>query len=429
MSLLSLADYENILTNYGSPIYVYDEDQIRANAKQFMETFKHYIPNFKQFFAVKATPNHHIMRILQEYNMGFDCSSLTELRLTDEMFWPADIMYTSNYTSVEDFESILQKIDTLPYPDIKINLDDIDGLVNLCQASKNTKIPLPQTIGFRLNPMYGETSSGIISNVFGGPETKFGIPSNKIVDAYVAAKNKGFTKFGIHIMTGSCILDINYFKNLIDTVYQHIDMIYKETGICIQYIDLGGGIGIPYLPDEHPIDINLLAKTIADQIAINKEKYNIMYDSVICMENGRYITGPYGVLVSRCKSIKIGYNDKKFYGLDACMSNLMRPGMYGAYHKITLPRLSDTKDSEIKETESVNVVGMLCENNDWFAKNRELPRGIMKNDIFVIHDAGAHGHSMGFQYNGRLRSAEVLVSKINKTTKLIRDKEIIPDTF
>jgi diaminopimelate decarboxylase len=201
-------------------------------------------------------------------------------------------------------------------------------------------------------------------------------------------------------------------------------MIHKETGICIQYIDLGGGIGIPYLPDEQPIDIDLLAKTIADQIAINKEKYNIMYDSVICMENGRYITGPYGDLVSRCKSIKIGYNDKIFYGLDACMSNLMRPGMYGAYHKISLPRLAD-----VKETESVNVVGMLCENNDWFAKNRELPKGIIKNDIFVIHDAGAHGHSMGFQYNGRLRSAEVLVSKMNKTIQLIRDKERIPNIF
>ena len=266
--------------------------------------------------------------------------------------------------------------------------------------------------------MYGETSSGIISNVFGGPETKFGIPSNKIVSAYAAAKEKGFTKFGIHIMTGSCILDIDYFKNLIDTVYRHIDQINKETGICMQYVDLGGGIGIPYLPDVKPIDINLLAKTISEQIAINKEKYNIMYDPEICMENGRYITGPYGYLVSRCKSIKIGYNDKKFYGLDACMSNLMRPGMYGAYHKITVPRLSD-----IKKTELVNVVGMLCENNDWFAKNRELPQGIMKNDIFVIHDAGAHGHSMGFQYNGRLRSAEVLISKKNNIVKLIRDKE------
>jgi diaminopimelate decarboxylase len=211
-----------------------------------------------------------------------------------------------------------------------------------------------------------------------------------------------------------------------------ISRINKELGINFEFIDLGGGIGIPYKPDAEPVDLDKLAFTIAKAINDNTKKYGLSHMSIY-MENGRYITGPYGWLLSKCKSIKIGYNDSKFYGLDACMANLMRPGMYGAYHHITVPRLNnlssihDLSDGYGDEKEYVNVVGSLCENNDWFAKQRLLPKGIQKEDIFIIYDVGAHGYCMGFQYNGKLRSAEVLLgTKFGKKyVALIREKEYI----
>lgn len=396
-------DLEKLLAKYSSPLYLYDGVGIKQNSHNFMHMFKTYIPNFKQYFAVKATPNKHILELVKSEGMGFDCSSITELKFVDSLSTPSEIMYTSNYTSVEDFEFVLH-MQNQSCSTIIINLDDIDGLENLCQASVNTNLPLPNLISFRLNPLIGSTSSEVTSNVLGGPHTKFGIPSNKIIEAYAMAKLKGFTSFGIHVMTGSCILDVDYFINLVNVVFEHIDKINKQLDITFEFVDLGGGIGIPYRPDQTPINLDILAKSIAETINKNKIIYNLNFDPVIAMENGRYITGPYGYLISKCKSIKLGVDNKKFYGLDACMANLMRPGMYGAYHKITVPRLLNTVTLE-----QVNVVGTLCENNDWFAKDRDLPVGIKKEDIFVIHDAGAHGYSMGFQYNGKLRSGEVMM--------------------
>lgn len=423
----TIHEMNNMLNHFGSPLYVYNEDLIRENAQKFMATFKKHIPNFKQYFAVKATPNKHIMEILKEEGMQFDCSSMTELELVGQLSGPSEIMYTSNYTSVEDFENLLcsqaEGILNCEHDELSniiINLDDIDGLENLCIASTNTKIPLPKLISFRLNPLFGSDGrSEVSSNVLGGTNTKFGIPSDRIIEAYRLAMSKGITNFGIHVMTGSCILDIEYFRELINVVFQNINMICKELGIIFDFVDLGGGIGIPYKPTQNEINLDLLAQTMAQTIKENKEKYDIKFDPVIAMENGRYITGPYGWLISKCKSIKIGPNGKKFYGLDACMANLMRPGMYGAYHTITIPRLHD-----VETFEQSNVVGSLCENNDWFAKDRLLPIGIQKEDIFVIHDVGAHGYSMGFQYNGKLRSAEVLVSNKNMEISLIREKEL-----
>lgn len=423
----NLDEYENLLTTFGSPLYVYFQNPIVENAQNFINAFKKYFPTFQQYFAVKATPNIHILEILKNLDMGFDCSSLGELELINQLVnsdqftvitKPIKIMYTSNFTSVEDFE-ILLKTTLNNNLEIIINLDDIDGLENLHQASINVNICLPKMISFRLNPLFGPSESEVESNILGGADTKFGIPSSKIVDAYKSAINMGFTNFGIHMMTGSCVLDINYFKNLVDIVFEHIKKINDEVGIKFDFVDLGGGIGIPYKPNEEKINIELLAKTIYESINENKNKYKIDYDMSIYMENGRYITGPYGLLLTRCKSIKIGYNDKKFYGLDASMANLMRPGMYGAYHKITVPRLDSTSEPTV---ELANVVGTLCENNDWFAKNRELPNGIVKNDIFVIHDVGAHGYSMGFQYNNKLRSAEILINDADQAV-LIRKKE------
>lgn len=418
---ISLDFLHTELKKHKGPIYVYDKNKIKNNAKIFMNTFIEHIPNFKQYFAVKATSNVHIMELLRKEGMGFDCSSPYELELVKQLNGSNEVIYSSNYTSVEDFEYLLENIN-LQNVNIKINLDDTDGLENLIQASKNIQVLLPEFISFRLNPLFGSTNSETKSNVLGGSDTKFGIPEDRIVEAYKRAKDAGFTKFGIHVMTGSCVLDVNYFSELVDVLFKYINKICKELDITFEFIDLGGGIGIPYKPNQRAIDVELLAKTISERIQYNMNLYDLPSNFVIAMENGRYITGPYGWLVAQCKSIKNGVNGKKFYGLNACMANLMRPGMYNAYHHIFVPRLDDN-ENQSNNRENVNVVGTLCENNDWFAKNRSLPVNINKDDIFVICDAGAHGFTMGFQYNGKTRSAELLYDSINHTMQVIRERE------
>jgi diaminopimelate decarboxylase len=415
---------QKVLVEHDGPVYIYDEVLIRNRAKNFLLTFRKYMPTFKQYFAVKATPNKHIMQILKDEGMCFDCSSLTEIELVGQLDTPSEIIYSSNYTSVDEFEEVLCSMsegilnsDHTELSDIIINLDDIDCLENLVEACKGTKISLPSIISFRYNPSFGGTSSETKSNILGGSDTKFGISKERILTSYIRAKEVGFTKFGIHVMTGSCVLDVDYFKELVDVVFEQVSTISNELGIKFEFVDLGGGIGIPYRPDQNAIDLDLLARTIADAVSDNIIHYNLKFNPTIVMENGRYITGPYGWLVTQCKSIK--HENKNFYGLNACMSNLMRPGMYGAYHHIYIPRLIDSADFQ-----QAHVVGTLCENNDWFAKNRKLPIGIKKDDIFIICDTGAHGFSMGFQYNGKKRSAEVLYdSKLGKF-KTIREKEL-----
>lgn len=408
---LTLHDIEYLLRQFGSPLYVYDYDLILENAKRFMNVFRSNYKNFEQYFAVKSLPNRHILKILESADMGFDCSSVFELKMSEKI--SSKLLYSSNYTSVEDLCEVLKS-------NAIINLDDSDGFINLLEACAITKINIPELICFRLNPQMGTTSSETKSNVLGGIDTKFGIPDYKIIDAYKLAADNGVKKFGIHVMTGSCIMDIEYFEKLIDVVFERMSIIRDTLGISFEFVDLGGGIGIPYKPDVPDIDLEILAKVMADAVNKNISKYSFSESLKIFMENGRYITGPYGWLLSKCKSIKIGYDDIKFYGLDACMANLMRPGMYGAYHHITVPRLKDSDDFE-----NVNIVGSLCENNDWFAKQRPMPKNIIKNDIFVIHDAGAHSHCMGFQYNGKMRSAEVLFKFLgeNLLFKQIRHKE------
>lgn len=419
----------SLIDSNGGPIYIYDEVKIIERAKYFMDTFKRYIPNFKQYFAVKATPNIHILDLLHTEGMDFDCSSLTEVELVGKLKKPTEIMYTSNYTSVDDYEELLCSIHEgvircnhdLPIK-ITLNLDDVDCLENLVIASHNVNLPLPEIISFRLNPLIGSTNSETNSNVLGGPNTKFGIPIENIVNAYETAIKYGFKKFGIHVMVGSCVSEISHFINLIDVVFNVINNIYSKLGITFDFVNLGGGIGIPYKPNQSEINLNELAYEMSKRINHNLDKYNLPFDPVIAMENGRYITGQFGWLVTRCESIKYGYLGKKFCGLNASMANLMRPGMYGAYHHIYVPRL-DNDPIQKNMREIVNVVGTLCENNDWFATNRDLPVNIKKNDIFVICDVGAHGFSMGFQYNGKLRSAELLYNSKDNTIKLIREKE------
>lgn len=403
-----------------TPVQVYDKNKITDICKNFLCSFETngFITdiNFRQYFAVKATPNVNILAIMKTMGFGFDCSSIVELQLVSMLidnFNMKDIkvMYTSNYTSVEDLKFVIDMMNNNHDIEIIINLDDLDGLYNLMDAC----VEFPKTLCFRINPTILTADVSVKSNVFSGNELKFGMSYERIIKCYKLAKLKGVENFGIHAMPGSCVMDEHYWKKLVDFMLDVIYRIYNEIDIKISFLDIGGGFGIPYKPDEKKLDMNVITKNIRQ--SYDEHKNDIGWDISLFTEAGRYITGPAGYLIASCKSIK--EDNKIIYGLDACMANLMRPGMYGSYHKIKVPRL------EGEETIIGNVVGTLCENNDWFAKDRELPQGIRKNDIFVIYDTGAHGHSMGFNYNGKLRCAEYMINN-NELIK-IRDEEKYSD--
>ena len=393
-----------LVKQYGTPLQIYDGNLIRKNIVKFISIMSNKIKNFKQYFAVKALPNPYILQLLVENGAYLDCSSLSELKIAEMIGIKGEkIMFTSNYTSVEDL-AYAKKLNAI------INLDDISSINDL------NSIGMPEILSFRLNPGIGKTDSETLSNVLGGPSAKFGVADFQIVDAYKLAKQYGVKRFGLHIMTGSNIMDVDYWESIIKIVYFYVNKIQKEVDIKIEFINIGGGIGIPYKPDQMPIDIEELATVIQTNMNTEGNKYNIN-DINLFMENGRFITGPYGWLISKCNVIKNGY--AKYYGLDACMSNLMRPGMYDAYHHITVLGKSTLIFPGMK-IETSNVVGTLCENNDWFAKNRQLPESNI-GDLFIIYDTGAHSHSMGFQYNGKLRAPEVLI--IDDGFLLIRKRE------
>jgi diaminopimelate decarboxylase len=401
-------EIRHLAKTFETPLQIYDGSLIIENQKIFINTMTNNFPNFRQYFAVKALPNPHILKLLIQNGSYLDCSSRVELEIAKRLGLRGDkIMFTSNYTSKEDliFAKELGAI---------INLDDISIIDDLAKLGK-----MPELLCFRLNPGIGKTDSETVSNVLGGPDAKFGIPPFQIVEAFKKAKDLGVKKFGIHMMTGSNVLNLDYWDELIKILFQNINNIKKITDISPSFINIGGGIGIPYKPDQPKIDIEAFSNQIRASITREIQLYNIP-EPDLYMENGRFITGPYGWLISKCNVIKNTY--AKYCGLDASMSNLMRPGMYGAYHHISIVG----KEKETV-TEKVNVVGTLCENNDWFAKDRELPIAEV-GDLFVIHDTGAHSHSMGFQYNGKLRCAEIVVfNGSSNGMYYIRRKETIDD--
>ena len=427
----------SIINTYGSPVQIYDGNQLEQRCLNFISAFESsgfkFGTNFMQYFAVKATPNPHILNLMYKLGFGFDCSSLTEVYLVEKCIEPIEgkekkIMYSSNYTSIEDF------IEILPKKNIIVNLDDYDGFMNLISAYRKINIDkydkgglffnniedisdMVDTICFRYNPMFGETDSETISNILGGENSKFGMSEDRIIEAYSAAKVCGVKNFGIHIMTGSNVMNASYWNKLIKIAIDLVETLSYQLNIKISFIDIGGGFGISYRPDQPELDMYQVAKNIRKSL----DNTFCEWDISLFTESGRYITGPIGYLVATCKSIKSD-NDQIYYGLDANMSNLMRPGMYGSYHHITVPRV----ENEFYTT-LCNIVGTLCENNDWFARSRELPTGIQKNDIFVIHDTGAHGHSMGFQYNGKLRACEVLCFPSQNKYNLVRRRDTIDD--
>lgn len=397
-------DIVAITQTYPTPFHIYDEKAIRENARQLTQAFS-WAPEFKEYFAVKATPNPYILKLLREEGFGADCSSLPELLLAEKAgIVGEDIMLTSNNTPVNEFAKALELGAIL-------NLDDISHIDYL---EKN--LHLPKTISFRYNPGPLREGNGII----GKPEeAKYGLTKTQIIEAYSIMQKKGCEKFGIHTMIASNELNINYFVETAKMMFELIGELHQRLGINIAFVNFGGGIGIPYKPEEKPIDLKLLGQLIKaeyDRLIVAKGLAPLK----ICLECGRMITGPYGYLVTKAIHYKDTY--KHYIGVDASMANLMRPGMYGAYHYITVLG----KETQLCD-HTYDVVGSLCENCDKFAIDRSLPQ-IETGDYLVIHDAGAHGHAMGFNYNGKLRSAELLL-KPDKNVELIRRAETIEDLF
>ena len=395
---------EKIINNYPTPFHIYDERGIRNTAKRLNRAFS-WNNGFKEFFAVKALPNPYILKLLKEENFGTDCSSLPELILSEKVgIIGENIMFTSNDTPYNEFKKAF---------DLKaiINLDDITHIEILERVAG-----IPEIISFRYNPGPARTGNAII----GKPEeSKYGLTKEQIFQAYKIMKEKNVKRFGIHTMIASNELNPDYFVETANMLIDLIIEIYKELQITFEFINIGGGIGIPYKPEDTEVDIEYISEKIKE--IYNKKIKNSPLEPVkIYMENGRYITGPHGYLVTTVIHKKNIY--RNYIGVDANMAHLMRPAIYGAYHHITVLGKENAPLDHIYD-----IVGSLCENNDKFAINRKFPK-IEIGDILVIHDTGAHGHAMGFNYNGKLRCAELLL-KENGEVQLIRRAETVDDYF
>lgn len=396
---------EEIIKKYPTPFHLYDEKGIRENARKMNKAFS-WNKGFKEYFAVKATPNPYIMKILQEENCGVDCSSLTELMLSDACgFKKHDIMFSSNVTPEEDMK-LAKELGSI------INLDDfthIEWLDKLCG--------IPETICCRFNPGgHFEIANQIMDNP---GEAKYGFTKEQLFDGYKLLMEKGAKHFGIHAFLASNTTTNDYYPNLARILFKLAVELKNETGADIKFINLSGGVGISYLPDEPQNDILAIGEGVRkafEEILVP----NGMGDVAIFTELGRFMLAPYGHLVTKVLHEK--HTHKEYVGLDACATNLMRPALYGSYHHITVLG-KENQPSDHK----YDVTGGLCENNDKFAIDRMLPK-IDIDDILVIHDTGAHGFSMGYNYNGKLRSAEILL-KEDGTTKLIRRAETPSDYF
>ncbi len=398
------ADILEIIKKYPTPFHIYDEKAILENARRMKAAFRE-VPGFKEFFAVKALPNPFILKILKEEGFGADCSSLPELILAEKAGMRGqDIMFSSNDTPSEEF---IKAKGLGAY----INLDDISHIDYLEKHAG-----LPEIVCFRYNP--GPLKGG--NAIIGKPEeAKYGFTREQLFEGYRKLRDKGVKRFGMHTMVASNELNPDYFVETARILFELIVEISKALDIKFEFVNLGGGIGIPYLPEQEPVSFEAVAKGV-------KEAYdatitaNGLYPLNVFLECGRVITGPYGYLVSQVRHLKHTYKD--YAGLDSCMANLMRPGIYGAYHHITV--LGKEKEAPVRK---YDVTGSLCENNDKFAIDRPLPE-IEIGDILVIHDSGAHGHAMGFNYNGKLRSAELLLRQDGSVVQ-IRRAETIEDYF
>lgn len=396
---------EKIIEKHPTPFHIYDEKAIRENAKRFYSAFSWVPGGFKNYFAVKALPNPYIMKILKEEGMGADCSSLPELLLSEKAgIKNEDILLTSNDTPASEYKKAYDM-------GAVINLDDITHIPFLEKSAG-----IPELICFRYNP--GPLKKG--NTIIGSPEeAKYGFTVEQLIKGYTIMKEKGKKRFGLHTMVASNELNPDYFIETACILFDLVVEISQKVGIKFEFVNLGGGIGIPYKLDQKPVDLEYVSAGI-------KKAYDEKIAAAglpplrIVMECGRIVTGPYGYLVTRAIHKKEIY--KNYIGLDACMANLMRPALYGAYHHITNMDNPDGKQDFVYD-----ITGSLCENNDKFAVDRNMPE-TKPGDLLVIHDSGAHGYAMGFNYNGKLRSAELLL-KPDGTAQQIRRAETVDDYF
>lgn len=394
-----------ICKNNPTPFHIYDEQAIIDNFRRLLSAFS-WAEGFTEYFAVKAAPNPFLLKILRNLGAGADCSSLTELLLAQRCGITGEsIMFSSNDTQAEEYCKALEL-------GAIINLDDISHIEFL----ERTAGRLPDTLSIRYNP--GPLRGG--NAIIGHPEeAKYGFTREQTIEGYRILKQKGVRRFGLHAMVASNELDPQYFVDTAVMLFELAVEAAKKSGVSFEFINIGGGIGIPYKPEQSPVDIEFVSKGIKDAY----ERIIVpagLHPVKLFMECGRMITGPYGYLVSRVLHTKSTY--KQYVGMDACMANLMRPALYGAYHHITVVGKETLPANSVYD-----VTGSLCENNDKFAINRSLP-SIVPGDILVFHDAGAHGHAMGFNYNGKCRSAELLL-RTNGEVVEIRRAETPEDLF
>ncbi|MCI1306199.1 MAG: diaminopimelate decarboxylase [Lachnospiraceae bacterium] len=397
---------DEITKQYPTPFHLYDEKGIRENAERVKKAFA-WNPGFREYFAVKATPNPTLMKIMKEYGFGCDCSSMTELMLSEACGFSGDgIMFSSNVTPAEEYQKA-ESIGAI------INLDDITHIDFLEKAIGS----IPKKISCRFNPGgLFKLSNGIMDNP---GDSKYGMTEEQMFEAFRILKSKGAKEFGIHAFLASNTVSNDYYPQLAGILFDLAVRLQKETGCHITFINLSGGVGIPYRPDQEPNDI----LAIGEGVRRVYEKILVpagMGDVKLCTEMGRFMMGPYGCLVTRAIHEKHIY--KEYIGCDACAANLMRPAMYGAYHHITVMG----KENEPCD-HKYDVTGSLCENNDKFAIDRMLPK-IDIGDLLVIHDTGAHGFSMGYNYNGRLWSSELLLHT-DGSVEMIRRAETPKDYF
>ncbi len=400
---LSAEKLKEVLSKFKTPFYIYDEKGIRNTARKFNSSFSWVPGGFMNYFSVKACPNPFILEILKEEGFGVDCSSLSELLLSEKIgFKGKEIIFSSNNTPFEEFKKASELVAI-------INFDDITHLDFLGE------IPFPETVCFRYNP--GSLRVG--NNIMGNPsDSKFGLTKDQLFEAYEISIERGAKILGLHTMIVSNELSVDYF---IETAKQIFELVAELSGkgIKISFVNFGGGIGIPYKPDEEEFDLNSFSSMVEEEYKKIISKKGIP-DFKIMMECGRAITGPHGYLISKVRHVMKKYKD--YVGLDASMGDLMRPALYGAYHHIEV--LGKEEKFLVKK---YDVVGSLCENNDKFAIDRNLQE-VEKGDIFVIYDVGAHGHAMGFNYNGKLRPSELLFKESGEV-KMIRRPEGMEDYF
>jgi len=405
------AQLEQLCQSFPTPFHLYDEKGIRENARRVNAAFA-WNPGFREFFAVKATPNPQLLKLLREEGCGVDCSSLTELMMSQRCgFSGGEIMVSSNDTPAEEFALAGQLGAT-------INLDDISHIDFL----QRTIGHIPRKISCRFNPggtfTLGESKEGF--QVMDNPgQAKYGLTRPQMTEAFKRLRELGAEEFGIHAFLASNTISNEYYPALAAILFRTAVELKNETGAHITFINLSGGVGIPYRPEQTANDIAVIGEGVRkafEEILVPAG----MGDVSLCTELGRFMLAPYGHLVTRVLHQK--HTHKEYIGVDACAANLMRPAIYGAYHHITVMGKEDAPCDHMYD-----VTGSLCENSDKFAIDRMLPE-IETGDLLVIHDTGAHGHSMGYQYNGRLRSAEVLLQE-DGTARLIRRAETPEDYF